>query len=284
MHAAGHSLKLLIREGKHSPVPIGKRIIEVPGALENQAALNELANDVEVLVHCAATVRGADWQDFYQPNVAGTKRLLQAVENSHIEQVILISSLAAREPQLSWYAKSKYQAEQVCRQLSNRICCSIIRPPAIYGPGDKEMLPLLRMLYRGWALRITATDQRLSLVHISDLTSAVIALLNSPSAGVFEPDDGELDNYNWDKLCRIMQQYSGRTIRTLPLPELLLKRIAWLNLQIAKLTGHQPILTPGKARELRWSDWTTDSQALTDATDWTPQTRLIEGLRGLPLD
>ncbi len=229
-------------------------------------------------------MRGASWQDFHQPNVAGTAALLEAAERNGIRQVLFISSLAAREPQLSWYAASKHQAEQLCRELPGHIRCAIIRPPAIYGPGDKEMLPLLRMLYRGWALRVTAPEQRLSLVHVNDLVAAVIALLDTPAAGTYELNDGEIDDYDWDKLCRIMLQFSGRKVKTLPLPGLILNFLARCNLQLARFSGNRPILTPGKARELRWPDWTANSQSLIDATGWKPQVTLIKGLESLNLN
>ncbi len=237
-------------------------------------------------MHCAASVRGAYWQHFYQPNVLGTQNLLAAVNDSNnptsIQQFLLISSLAAREPQLSWYAESKYLAEQACQQLSNQTC-TILRPPAIYGPGDKEMLPLLKMFYRGWALRVTPEKQRLSLINVSDLATCITQLLENPIAGTFEPSDGEPGDYNWEKLYQIVSNYSGNATHTIPLPGWVLKLLARTNLQLARWRGNKPILSPGKARELLWMDWSANSQPLLELTDWQPAMRLAEGLKELPL-
>lgn len=287
LHARGHSLQLLIRPGKHSPIPVDDRITEVFGTLEDQASLQTLVKDVDTVVHCAASVRGANWQHFYQPNVLGTQSLLAAVNHSNpagnIKQFLLISSLAAREPQLSWYAESKHLAEQACQQLKNQTC-TIVRPPAIYGPGDKEMLPLFKMFYRGWALRVTPAEQRLSLINVIDLAACIGALVENPAAGTFEPSDGEPGDYDWDKLYQIVSDYSDNATHTLPLPAPVLKLLARANLQLARWRGNKPILSPGKAQELLWMDWTADSQSLIEATDWKPAIRLAEGLQELPLD
>lgn len=283
LHARGHHLQLLIRPGKRSPLKPDERIKEVFGTLEQTESLSKLVSGCDSVVHCAASVRGANWQDFYQPNVAGTQNLLSAVRNSDTRHLLLISSLAAREPQLSWYAESKHLAEIACRQLSDQTC-SILRPPAIYGPGDKEMLPLLRMFYRGWALRVTPENQRLSLIHVHDLAAAVSRLVENPVHGTFEASDSEPGDYTWDKLYQTVSQLSGNKQRTLPLPSPVLKLLAAANLHLARLRGKKPILSPGKARELLWLDWTADVQELTEATGWVPEIQLAEGLEGLDLD
>ncbi len=275
---------MLIRGGKQrTPLPVDERVSVVGGALRDQAALQQLVNDCDVIVHCAASVRGACWQDFYQANVIGTRNLLSAINtSSSARHLVVISSLAAREPQLSWYAESKFLAEQSCRALSGP-SCAILRPPAVYGPGDKEMLPLLRMLYRGYAVRVTPAEQRLSLIHVDDLITALVALSEQPTTGLYSLNDGEPNHYDWDKLCHIISEYSGNKVRALPLPPMLLKTIAQVNLRLARIRGEKPILSPGKAQELLWRDWTSDNQVLREATGWAPAVRLAEGLRGLKL-
>lgn len=286
LHARGHSLQLLIRPGKRSPIPVDERVAEVFGTLEDQQSLQALVKNTDRVVHCAASVRGANWQHFYQPNVQGTQNLLAAVNSSSnpvsIKQFLLISSLAAREPQLSWYAESKHLAEQACQQLNHQ-SCTILRPPAIYGPGDKEMLPLLKMFYRGWALRVTPAKQRLSLINVSDLAACITHLLEKPVAGIFEPSDGEPGDYTWEKLYQIVSNYSGNAAHTIPLPRWALKLIAQANLQLARWCGNKPILSPGKAQELLWMDWTANSQPLLELSDWQPNIRLAEGLQELSL-
>lgn len=227
-------------------------------------------------------MRGGNWEHFYQPNVVGTQNLLDATVGESPQQFLFISSLAAREPQLSWYAHSKHLAEQACLK-SNHINCTILRPPAVYGPGDKEMLPLLRMLYRGLALRITPSNQRLSLIHVNDLITAVHALISHQPTGIFAVNDGEPGDYDWGKLCHIVGQFADKRVITLPLPPFVLRLLARSNLLLAKWRHNKPMLSPGKVNELLWADWTTDSQPLIDATDWNPTTRLLEGLQELPL-
>ena len=67
----------------------------------------------------------------------------------------------------------------------------------------------------------------------------------------------------------------------MPLPGAILRPVATANLFAARLFGYQPMLSPGKLRELRHPDWVADNTALSAATGWVPQIPLAEGLRAL---
>ena len=104
------------------------------------------------MVHGAGAVRGNSQADFDRVNVTGTATLLDAIADlPSPPRILLLSSLAAREPQLSWYAHSKREGEQQLEKHP-RLDWVILRPPAVYGPGDREMLPLFQAMSRGSAL------------------------------------------------------------------------------------------------------------------------------------
>lgn len=237
------------------------------------------------MVHSAGAVRGNSQADFDRVNVAGTDALLQAVAaQQRPPLVLLLSSLAAREPQLSWYAHSKRAGEQVLGQYSglDRI---ILRPPAVYGPGDQEMKPIFEWMQRGIALVPGSPDARTSLIHVADLVDAIIACLRSEGAlqQTFTLCDGKEQGYSWRDMAAICAQHFSRPVRLWEVPRWLLDAVAASISRIASVTGKPPMLTPPKLRELRHPDWVVDNEAITLATGWTPKIGLREGLAQLKL-
>tara|TARA_R110002072_G_scaffold935_23_gene7795 strand:- start:14616 stop:15215 length:600 start_codon:yes stop_codon:yes gene_type:complete len=196
----------------------------------------------------------------------------------------LLSSIVAREPNISWYAHSKWQGEQLLEHCVD-IEYTVLRPPAVYGPGDKEMLPIFRLMQRGIAVVPGSPEVRISLIYVSDLVEAIIACLLCPAA-LRQPlsvGDGKPNGYNWHDMAEIAGQHWSRRVRLVRVPTWLLDAIANLNTRVAGITGNAPMLTPPKVRELRHSDWVTDNNAITAATGWTPVVGLREGLEQLKL-
>lgn len=197
-------------------------------------------------------------------------------------RLLLLSSLAAREPQLSWYARSKRDGEELLRGEID-LDWIILRPPAVYGPGDKEMLPVFEAMSRGIALVAGSSEARISLVHVDDLVAAIIACLQSDATSrhTYSPCDGRDNGYNWHEMAAIAGAVWSRRVRLWNIPAWLLDQVAWLNLRIARLTGRAPMLTPAKLRELRHPNWVVDHRDLTAATGWQPETGLERGLQQL---
>lgn len=253
------------------------------GDLGTPPALEELVDDCSAVIHCAGAVRGNSQAAFDQVNVAGTAALVKAVKaQSNPPRFLMLSSLAAREPQLSWYAHSKRDAEQLLEQ-EQELDWVIVRPPPVYGPGDKEMLPVFQMMARGIALVPGSPDARMSLIHVSDLVTAIEACLQSAATKhrVLPLGDGKTKGYDWREMADIAASTWSRRVRLWCVPQWLLNGVASLNTALAGLTGTAPMLTPPKLRELRHNDWVVDNQAITTATNWTPHITLHEGLKQL---
>ncbi len=257
----------------------------VEGDLANSAALQQLLDDCDAVVHGAGAVRGNSQADFDRVNVAGTAAVLQAIRaQPRRPRLIMLSSIVAREPQLSWYSHSKWEGEQLLEQFAD-IERTVIRPPAVYGPGDKEMLPIFQLMRRGIAVVPGSPEVRLSLIHVSDLVEAIIACLQHETTigQTLSLSDGRANGYNWYEMTGIAAQHWQRRIRLLRVPRWLLDSIAALNSKVAGITGAAPMLTPPKLRELRHDDWVADNGAITAATGWVPAIGLREGLQQLKL-
>ena len=237
----------------------------------------------ERIILLAGSVRGRDYSDFEPANVLPVRALVSALRErasqqppQALPQILLVSSLAASKPQLSHYANSKRAGEQ---ELAN---CpspwSILRPPAVYGAGDKELAGLFRTIHRGLVPRPGPPDQRLAFLHTRDLTSAVRAWLATstmPSGHIYNIHDGTPEGYSWPEIAQALNP--ARKHLTVPVPGWVLGTVGALNLLCARIFRYQPMLTPGKARELGYPRWLCDNYPFSAATGWQPSISLAEG-------
>lgn len=254
----------------------------IHGDLDDLTALHHLVNGVAWVIHCGATVRGSSFQEFSHTNILGTKNLLCAIsEQKQHPRFLLISSLAARQPELSWYAQSKYLAEQQLSEYSDRLQWMVFRPTAVYGPGDKELKPLFQAMHRGLLPVVGKIHNRFGLIHVYDLVAAIQVWLASetPINGVFELDDGTPGGYSYQSLSVLAQQIWKRPVHCLVIPNLLIRGIALSNLWFAHLFRYSPMLTPGKVNELQHDDWVCDNVPLIRVLPaWQPSIRLQDVL------
>jgi len=255
-----------------------------PGDLDDIESLRALVAGADAIVHCAGAVRGTSTGQFEATNATGVVHLLEAAVAQQVPRFLLISSLAAREPSLSAYASSKKSGEEALARYLDRISCDILRPPAVYGPGDREMLPLLQMIRRGIVPIIGGKENRFSLIHVDDLAAAVCALLKAdpaPGSRCFELHDGHPGGYTWQQIMTIAAHLNGKKPLCLAVPRSLLQIIGMANLGLAHLVGYRPMLTPGKVREIFHPDWVCDNTAISEATGWRPRVLFNEGLQAL---
>jgi nucleoside-diphosphate-sugar epimerase len=258
-------------------------VTRIRGSLSDPDALAELVRDARVVIHCAGAVRGADRAAFDAVNVDGTAALIDALIDAGTgpapaARLVLVSTLAARAPQLSDYAASKRAAEALLTAGLPFDHC-ILRPTAVYGPGDVELQPLLTTMARGLAPIPGHPDHRVTLIHVDDLVDALIAAATSaPGPGPFELADDRDDGYRWPELAAAVSARSGRRVRLLPVPAAVLVGLGRVNRRLARALGRAPMLTPGKARELLHPDWSCDTRPFRRTTGWAPEHDLTAGL------
>jgi len=281
--ASGHRVRALVHR---TSLPISHPGLEtVTGSIADDTALTRLMTGCAGVIHVAGLVRGRSEADFLPVNADAVTRVARVAQGTcSAPRLVLISSLAAREPGLSPYAASKRKGEAQLAAFAERsgLSCAVLRPPAIYGPGDRELLPLFRLMARGLTPIPGAADARVSLLHVGDLAKAAIALLESDANGTFELHDGHATGYDWDEIAETVERVAGRgrgwRVR---IPGAVLLGVANANLLASRLLGYQPMLTPGKIAELRHPDWVCDNTDLSRATGWQPTQSLHDGL--LPL-
>jgi nucleoside-diphosphate-sugar epimerase len=278
--ADGVPVRALVR-GAPGALPEGCE--PVRGDLATPSALRELVRGASVVVHCAGAVRGIDRAAFDSVNVAGTGALLDAVlDRAPGCRFVHVSTLAAREPALSDYAGSKRAAEALVAQagLSEPV---LLRPTAVYGPGDVELLPLLRAHARGLGPAPAVPEARVTLIHVDDLVAAIRVAGAGPwpGAGPFELAGPPPEGLRWRELADRIAAVTGRPVRQLPVPPAVLTALARIVRGSARLLGRAPMLTPGKVRELTHPDWSCDPAPFSAATGWQPTVTLAAGLAAL---
>ena len=258
----------------------------VLGTFEDRDCLESLVGDADAVIHCAGAVRGITEADFYRANVEAVSRLAHvAASRSPVPRFLLISSLAAREPELSPYAASKRMGELVLSEVAERRPWTALRPPVVYGPEERAIRPLLRLMLHGIAPILGRKDGRFSLLYVEDLAEAVIQWLISDTREkrAFELDDGHPNGYTWHEVIETFQRLRGKRVIHFQVPELIPNVGARLNKIMASVIGYAPMFTPGKVREFRHPDWVCDNAPFCRVANWTPKVRLEEGLR-LTLD
>ncbi len=280
--ASGWQVRALVRNASRAQ-PLRKLGVElVGGDLTDHSALQALVRAAHSVVHCAGMVRGVSEGDFFPVNANGVESLARAAAAQEDAPLFLyLSSLAAREPQLSPYAASKRAGEQALASVAGPMRWIALRPPAVYGPGDREMRPLLLSMMRGLAPILGTENARFSLLFVDDLASAIESCIVAPNCpnGIYELHDGRTGGYRWQDVIQIAAELRGKPVFPVRIPQAMLHGLSVLSIAWGRLLGRSPMLTPAKVRELTHPDWACDNLAFSQACGWEPAIGFAEGLR-----
>ena len=156
---------------------------------------------------------------------------------------------------------------------------TILRPPAVYGPGDRETLAFFKGIKRGFGAMLGNEQARFSLLYVDDLVDLILTVLGPKTANkqTLEPDDGQDGGHSWCGMIAAAEKAFGvRTIR-LQLPKALLLVLGHANTGLRLLPGYTPMLTPEKVREITHLDWVANSSSIQSATGWQPKMSIDRG-------
>lgn len=268
--ARGHSIKALTRSAQ-----LPRANVEwVKGTLEDHRALADLVEGCDGVIHIAGAINASALAGFVAANVTGTASMLTAAEAAGVKRFIHISSLSAREPDLSDYGWSKAASEALLVQ--SPLDWTIVRPPAIYGAGDREMLELFRIARHKGVVPLPPRG-RLSLIEAGDLARLLLDLIEAREAvgQVYEPDDGTVEGYSHREFGKLIGRSVGRPrALTLPVPAFVLGLAA--KIERMRL-GEKAKLTPDRVRYFCHPDWV--AQKRPPASIWEPKIKAAEGLK-----
>ena len=286
----GRHLLTRLRDSSHdiralqntTKLPDQPNITSVQGRLDDDDALAGLVAGADTLVHLAGRVTASRTRDFHAVNAKATERLAAAAREAGVRRVLLVSSLAARRPDISAYAASKYGGEQALKaEIDAGMDWDILRPPAIYGPGDTQVLTFFQLLQKGIALMPGGRDARLSLLYVDDIAGAIQAWIEDGAGtkDIYEIDDGAEGGHSWPEIMQACAAELGVTPRYIVPSYMLLMAYARAAQGLSYLTGRSPLVSPGKVRELTCTDWhARDTARFAERFGFTPSHDLAAGL------
>lgn len=250
-------------------------VVWIEGGLSNTQALAQLiTSDVEAVVHVAGVVNAPDPAFFEAGNVLGTMAVVNAAIAAGVHRFMHVSSLAAREPELSYYGNSKLRAERIVQ--ASALDWTIVRPPAVYGPRDGEMLELFKAAKWGFVPvpRGTAT----SIIYVQDLAEMLLALLPShedTSYQVFEADDGCVNGWTMPEIARLIGDAVGKSVKVVELSRGTMNFAAKTD---AMLRGVRAKLTADRVGYMTHPDWVVRPEARVPAHIFEPRVSTPEGM------
>lgn len=271
--AAGHRVRALARR----PQPPREGVEWVQGDLADKPALTALAAGADAVIHVAGLTTAPDPATFAAANITGTGNVMQMMEAAGTRRLVFVSSLAAREPGLSDYGASKTRAEQVVE--AGKLDWTVVRPPAVYGPRDTDMLDLFRAAK--WGVVPLPPGGATSIIHADDLATLLVSLAASDAAPTrhqtYEPDDGREGGWSHKELAAaIGRAVDKRAVFAPHLPRSVLSLAAAAD---RILRGDRAKLTPDRVGYMCHPNWVARSDRRPPPGLWQPRIAGEAGLR-----
>ena len=275
---SGWRVRLLLRR---DPVIAEWRDVRpeiVAGSLGDSAALERLVEGADAVIHVAGLIKAATRAEFFSVNKQGAADVARVAQRiAPGAHFLHVSTQAAREPQLSDYAASKRAGEDGVRALLGQRC-TVLRPPAVYGPGDRETLVFFQLARQRLVPLLGAAGSRAALIHVQDLVRLIVALAGTaPKGEVLTAADARPEGYRWEEVlgaaARAVGNAAPRFVQA-PLP--LLRGVALAG-DFGRVLGSANMLNSQKLRELRHPDWSVSPQERAQAPGWAPEFSIDAG-------
>lgn len=253
---AGHSVRALIRN------PAKRLDIEHDKLTWHKGALGDddaaFVDGVDAVIHIAGLIKARNRAAYDAVNVTAAENLARSAQTAEIPRFILLSSMAASRPELSDYAGSKHAGEDAVKAVYSGEL-SIIRAPAVFGPGDEATAPFFAAVKRGvlplpggWGWK----KRKLSIAFVDDLARDMVTrgLSGEYSGKIVSP--ASIPDIGWQEFAGLFAQARGKPVRPLPLPLSVLYPVAGVTSITSQMLGLGH-LTLGKLNEFLYQDWST---------------------------
>ena len=273
---------------QHLPVEIAI------GTLFDEDFLSSAIADVDLVFHLAGATKARNRADFFRSNTEATKNLLKVCLNkTSPPKFVFVSSLAAAGPSstttplietdtprpITMYGESKWAAEKLVHDYMKQAPATIIRPPAVYGPRDSDILAFFRLIKRGVCLIPGYSINAVSIVHVDDLVQGIIKAGFSDKADsrtYFVCNDSDI---NWEHIGSVIARAMQKKIVTLHMP-LIFTRITAIFSELWSRVNCKPALINfDKARDIRQPYWICSNQNIKKDLGFVQQVSLEEGTK-----
>ena len=259
--AEGYRVQALVRNP--AMARLTDDVVLVQGDLATPDALELLVEGADAVIHLAGAITANSAPEYFRVNAQGTLALAESAQRAGVRRFVHVSSLSAREPAISDYGASKREGEDAVASLMEALNAIILRPPAVYGPGDRATLPLLKELTRPVAAIPGRREARFSLILVADLARLIAKAVESDLTGRHEVSDQTPGGYGWPDLLRVASAVRGSAIRPVFLPRAIPQAVALAAESVAKIRRKPGMINRGKIAELYHPDWVSGPSGLT---------------------
>jgi nucleoside-diphosphate-sugar epimerase len=274
--ARGRKVACLLRPGSDVSGLIGQRYEPVAGDVTDAASLARAVEGRDVVFHLAGIRRAANREDFFRVNAEGTRLLCEALvatSGARKPRLVLASSLGASGPSTrerprveedpfqpaEWYGESKAEAERIALSYADRVPVTVVRPPRIVGPGDRENLLVFKLVARGVRLELGGGPRPLTLVDVEDVVDLLLLLAERDEALGQSFFVGHPQPFTLEELQGLAAEALGVKPRTVHLSPAVLTALATLADGVTRVTGRRLPLNRKFARQLLVPAWTCSS-------------------------
>jgi nucleoside-diphosphate-sugar epimerase len=297
LSAGGHAIRALVRPKSERRFLAKLPGLEfVSGAVEDRESLTAAVQGVDAVVHVAGIVKARRPEDFFTVNAQGTRNLLEAVlARGGVKRFVHVSSLAAVGPSadgtpvhenaeprpVTHYGKSKLEAEKAVLAEAGRLPVTVIRPPLIYGPRDRETLAFFSSIKNGVLPVMGDGGNTLSVIYGEDCAEAIAlaaTTANAPSGRAYFVDDGQVLVWR-DALKEVEAAMGKRAFVRFGLPMGAVKMAAAATELWGKMTNTAQMLTLDKVNELSQRHWVCEGSGARRDLGWAPKTNWAAGTR-----
>jgi nucleoside-diphosphate-sugar epimerase len=273
----------------------GKNVKYVEGDLFSNEALEKCIKDMDFVFHVAGVVKAKTKEGFYHGNSDSTKNLLEITYrvNPGLKKFIFVSSLAACGPAktdkpvdentvpypITTYGLSKLKAEEEVYKYRDKFPISIIRPPAVFGPRDTEILIYFKTFSKGLNSVIGFDAKYLSLVYVEDLVDGIILAAESNKA------DGQkyfvcFDKaYNWDEIGTLTSKLLGKKALKIRLPHSVLYSVGYLAELFSTFSSKPATLNIEKCKDITQLRWVCSNEKAKQELGFKAKYTLEESFR-----
>ena len=291
----GHRVRCLVRKTSNTIWLKSLPVEYVYGDLFDEEALREAVTGVEYVYHSAGITKARTSEGYYLGNTTGTRNILNAVvrHNPGLRRFLHVSSGAAAGPSptkapidesfephpLTTYGKSKWAAEQECHKVQSRIPITIVRPPVVYGPRDKDVFEFFNTMKKGLQPMAGMREKYVSMIHAADLVRGfVMAAESGKSAGqTYFITSGAV--YGWKEIGEATKQALGSRALRVRIPEFGIYTIAAFAEFFAWLSRKPALINFEKARDMVQDYWTSDPSKAKRDFGFEQEISLADGIR-----
>jgi dihydroflavonol-4-reductase len=291
----GHEVVCLVRDESslkhlHGMAVPTVRLDGVKESLTGTAA-------VDVVIHMAGATRGLDYESYRTANVILTELLLQLCaarqEESPLTRFVLVSSQAAAGPcrtdglsvtetdassPVSLYGRSKLEAEQVAASFSACVPLTIIRPPTVFGPRDRDVLGVFQCARRGLAPCLAGPDRVVSIVYVEDLVDGILAAALSPKAIGQTYFLANPEPVVWREFGLTVARVMGYRAVCVPIPLVAMKLAALAGDMVGHLSGSAKLFRSEKLEEMKQIAWICSPDKARQELNWRAATTLEDAV------